>query len=862
MTVCPRTGCDGTLDEDGFCDTCGLEAPAAASAPASAEAPAAAKAAASAKAPAAAKAPGASRAAASAKAPGGGKAAASASSSRTTPDDATPPAPPTPASLGGLSCPRDDCDGTLDEDGFCDTCGLEAPAGTMPPAAPAKPATFGPTGGATEDHDPGSTRTGSIRTGSVATGWTASTGAVTSSSRRGSTRSSSRGLLGAGLVEVPRVPYRDPKAAVLDDPKVPEEKRFCSNCGAKVGRGKDGKPGRTEGFCTSCRNRFSFSPKLSAGEILHDQYEVLGCLAHGGLGWIYLALDRAVADRWVVLKGLLDTGDVDALAAAVAERRFLAEVEHPNIVKIHNFVQHLDKETNTMVGYIVMEYVGGQSIKEMLKDIRAAEGPQACLPLDRAIAYVLEMLPPIGYLHTLNLLFCDFKPDNVIQTEELLKLIDLGAVRHLDDDDSAVYGTIGYQAPEIAAVGPSVSSDLYTIGRTLAVMAFPFDFQRSYVDRLPNPAEEPLLARYDSFYRFLLRATASEPSARFTSAEEMKDQLTGVLREVLATDDLQPRPGPSAEFTPERRSFAIDLAAGPAMPSLVHSLPVPRVDGNDPAAAFLATVTSTDPLALVDELRMAPHSSVEVRLRIARAYLEGGEFASARRRLLELSTDALDLERLWLVEWYRGMLGLAENKPAQAAEHFDKVYSAVPGEAAPKLALAACAEARGDWATADRFYRVVWGTDRGYVSAAFGLARSLIATGNRSEAFDVLCSVPETSNHHVTARLAAADVRVRDVPANDLTEDDLVAAGELLTDLDLDVVRRAHASERVFSAALAWLPHNGNSSGSVLGCALTDIDLRAALESCYRTLARHANSTRERITLVDSANQIRPRTWV
>ena len=74
---------------------------------------------------------------------------------------------------------------------------------------------------------------------------------------------------------------------------------------------------------------------------------MVGCLAHGGLGWIYLAVDRNVADRWVVLKGLLDTGDEDALAAAVAERQFLAEVEHPLIVEIYNFVQHLDQRTGS-----------------------------------------------------------------------------------------------------------------------------------------------------------------------------------------------------------------------------------------------------------------------------------------------------------------------------------------------------------------------------------------------------------------------------------------------------------------------------------------------------------------------------------
>ncbi len=78
------------------------------------------------------------------------------------------------------------------------------------------------------------------------------------------------------------------------------------------------------------------------------------------MGWIFLAKDRNVSDRWVVLKGLLNTGDDDAMAAALAERRFLAEVEHPNIVKIFNFVQHESS------GYIVMEYVGGRSLKQIL----------------------------------------------------------------------------------------------------------------------------------------------------------------------------------------------------------------------------------------------------------------------------------------------------------------------------------------------------------------------------------------------------------------------------------------------------------------------------------------------------------------
>jgi serine/threonine-protein kinase PknG len=750
------------------------------------------------------------------------------------------------------ACPRTGCTGTIDEDGFCDTCGLEAPAGTEPATAPAAV----PASADSPDLGAPSSRTGSVRTGS--TSWTTSSGAVTTGSRRGSTRSSSRGLLGAGLVEVPRVPYRDPKSAVLEDPKVPEEKRFCSNCGSKVGRGRDGSPGRAEGFCTKCGHNFSFTPKLSPGEVLHDQYEVLGCLAHGGLGWIYLALDRAVADRWVVLKGLLDTGDADAMAAAVAEKRFLAEVEHPNIVKIHNFVQH----QNT--GYIVMEYVGGRSLKDMIKQIRQTDGATACLPLPRAIAYVLEMLPPIGYLHSLRLLFCDFKPDNVIQTEEQLKLIDLGAVRHLDDEDSAVYGTIGYQAPEIARAGPSASSDLYTIGRTLAVLTFPFDFQREHQTSLPSTAEEPLLAEFESYDRLLRRATATDPDARFTSAEEMKEQLTGVLREVLAAGDGLPRPGTSTEFTPERRTFAIhaDSDAPHDLAAIVNMLPVPRVDGTDPAAAFLATVTSTDPVALIEELRIAPQSTVEVRLRAVRAHIEAGDLAAARHELDTLAGDTALPERAWLLDWHRGLAALAAGEPAGARQRFDRVYAAVPGEAAPKLAIAVCAEAAGDHAAADKYYRTVWRTDRAYVSAAFGLARALLARGERLEAVDVLSSVPEISSHYVASQLAAVLARIRVPSPTDLTEDDLVAAGKQLADLEIDAERRAHAAAEVLGTALQWVLAGKRGTGTVLGSALTEDELRIGLERCYRTMARHADDMRERIALVDSANRIRPRTWV
>ena len=341
------------------------------------------------------------------------------------------------AASGPQRCTRPGCTGTI-QDGYCDTCGMAA--------SPAR-------SGSAPSARTGSTR-GSVSTGRTSTGRTrgsavsARTGASRSTSRSGS-RSTGRGGLGLGLVEIPQVEYRDPGEAVLADPQVPEHKRYCSKCGAQVGRSPRGPPRAHQRLLRQVRQRATPSRRSwSPGTPSRGQYEVLGCLAHGGLGWIYLARDHNVSDRWVVLKGLLDTGDADAMAAAVAERQFLAEVEHPNIVKIYNFVSTRPRPARD--GYIVMEYVGGKSLKQIALDDRDEHGGAAAAA---GAGAGLRARDPAGASATCTasgLLYCDFKPDNVIQSEEQLKLIDMGAVRAIDDQDAAIYGTVGYQAPEIA----------------------------------------------------------------------------------------------------------------------------------------------------------------------------------------------------------------------------------------------------------------------------------------------------------------------------------------------------------------------------------------------------------------------------
>ncbi|MEV7685681.1 tetratricopeptide repeat protein [Streptomyces bungoensis] len=824
----------------------------------------------------------------------------------------------------GQNCQRPGCEGAYEDVGggelYCDTCGL----------APVVSAGGPPSGGGMVGSPPTGVTKSSAQSGSSRSSRSARTSSQSSKSRRSvsgrlsrslpgsssgrsvsvrssgsSSGASTRGRLGAGLVSVPQVPRPDPRAMVLENPEVPERKRFCSrsDCGAPVGRARGDRPGRTEGFCTKCGHPYSFVPKLRSGDIVHGQYEVAGCLAHGGLGWIYLAVDRAVSDRWVVLKGLLDTGDQDAMAAAISERRFLAEIEHANIVRIYNFVEHLDQRTGSLDGYIVMEYVGGKSLKEIANARRTPDGRRDPLPVEQACAYGIEALEALGHLHSRNLLYCDFKVDNAIQTEDQLKLIDMGAVRRMDDDESAIYGTVGYQAPEVAEVGPSVASDLYTVGRTLAVLTFDFQgYTNVFVDSLPDPDDIEVFHRYESFYRLLVRATDPDPARRFASAQEMAEQLTGVLREVVSLQTGQARPALSTLFGPEVRvpdtelfprldadvsrlgarsvpnAASVAAAAGAALvgpvdtPAAALALPVPLVDPADPNAGFLAGLLASGPAELLTALDAAPTRTVETRLRRIRALLESGDHPAALSALAQLDAERPED---WRVVWYRGSAALVTGDFEHAALAFDAVYDAFPGEAAPKLALGLCAEVLGQLDNAAEYYHLVWATDPSFVSAAFGLARVQLASGDRSGAVRTLESVPESSIHYTAARVAAvrARLRQRTASAGDVPFlDDLTAAAgqvEALQAYGLDPARREQLSAEVLGCALDWILSSGQGTGrtaahgrTLLGSGLDERGLRFGLERAYRTLARLAPGGEERIELVERANRYRPRTWV
>jgi serine/threonine-protein kinase PknG len=730
--------------------------------------------------------------------------------------------------------------------------GDSAPTSSSAPTSGSTPTSgSAPTGSAGSSPTGGSRPTGDSR-GATTSGRTYPLRSTTDLSAATPGRRA-RSRIGAALVDVPPMPAVDPTTAVMAVPVVPEEKRFCSECGSEIGRTRNGKAGRVQGFCSKCRLPFSFVPALRHNDLVMDQYRIAGCLAYGGLGWIYLAEDERVSNRWVVLKGLLNTRDPAAMEAALAERRFLARVEHPNVVRIYNFVQQGG------AGYIVMEYVGGRTLKDVLKERRRADlGP---LPLELAIAYILAILPAFAHLHSLGLIYNDFKPDNVMLHGDDVKLIDLGAVTRLGDPSGVVYGTEGYQAPEVSMSGPSIASDLYTIGRCLAMLALDLpSYQSTYRHRLPGPAAEPMLARHDSFHRFLLKATASRPEDRFQSADDMAEQLHGVLREVVVVNQGTTHPVVSNLFGGDLQPMHAD--ADSLGPDWRH-LPSLRLNPADPSATLVLNAMILDPERQVGVLREAieqgqAQATGEAGLGLARALIEVGDHYEAEDSLAQVEAVT---GRDWRVTWYRALSLLVQGRAGEAEQLFDHLYSELSGELAPKLALAFAAEHAGDLDLAARLYEVVASTDASFTSACFGLARVRSAMGDRAGAVDAYQLIQRTSRLHTLAQLTLARTLIERDGDRPPSADDLVRASAAIERLSLDPGQRAELTVELLERALELLLTRAAppSDAMLLGSPLQEEPIRLALEQAYRDLARMATGD-EKIRLVDRANQVRPMT--
>jgi serine/threonine protein kinase len=294
--------------------------------------------------------------------------------------------------------------------------------------------------------------------------------------------------------------------------------RVCEKCG--FGGNRD-----TAQFCAGCGEALNVHALLSTGTVLNERYRIVRVLGKGGMGAVYLVEDVKLYGKLWAVKELLERFvDVDERAESVAqfqqEAKILVGLRHPNLPQIVDAFEAKGRH------YLVMEYVEGQTLEEMLK-----QSPDGVFTEARVLEWAAQICDVLNYLHSHKppVIFRDLKPANIMITPEgRVKLIDFGVARLFDPSkgtDTLKMGTVGYAPPEqYAGQGQTTPrSDVYALGATLYELltgdnpeAHPFVF-RSVRDVNRQVSTQTSLT--------IDKAVQLDPNARFSSALAMKASL-------------------------------------------------------------------------------------------------------------------------------------------------------------------------------------------------------------------------------------------------------------------------------------------------------------------------------------------------
>lgn len=512
--------------------------------------------------------------------------------------------------------------------------------------------------------------------------------------------------------------------------------KFCNQCGYRYETSTS--PAASSAISQS--NMPVQTTQLVPGSVLNGKYHIVKEIGAGGMGAVYLADDQ-ILKRRVVIKALLSEDDPDLVAQSVKEREFLAAIKHANIVSIYDFV------TMGTQGYIVMEYVQGKTLDQIMEE----QGRP--FDVSDAIKYILDILPAFNYLAKLDLVYCDFKPQNVMlevlkDGTQIVKLIDLGTViKHVPKPDD-VYGTHGFYAPQ-AVKTPSPETDLYSICRTLAYMVTLMDLANP-IFGMPAVEDYRVFRDYPALYRLLVKGTHNKPEQRFHSAQELSDQLSGVLRLVVGGT-------PGVPVSSRLFVSSATTTTGKFGPRGEVAL-----DENDKAVDLLRygdqALRSGNYTKALDFYRQALSNnlaSVDAHLRLAEVFMEQDAFLQAQA---EMSRMQRRNTGNWKVTWYTARLFEAQGDLVEAADRYRGLIEDLPGELPPLQSLARVRAKQSDDPAAVVLYKDVLKADPGNTEAILGLTSSLLNLQHWDEVAQVLSGVSEAAAKYVDAQLLLCDL--------------------------------------------------------------------------------------------------------
>ncbi len=267
---------------------------------------------------------------------------------------------------------------------------------------------------------------------------------------------------------------------------------------------------------------------LTKGQKINDRYEIIKTIGEGGMANVYLAndtiLDRKVAIK--VLRGDL-SNDEKFIRRFQREALSVSNLSHPNIVEVYD----VGEEDGQY--YIVMEYIEGKTLKQLLKK-------RETLSLPEVIDIMLQLTDGLAHAHESYIIHRDIKPQNIMILDNgLVKITDFGIAMALNatqlTQTNSVMGSVHYLPPEQAnGKSATVKSDIYSLGilmYELITGSVPFKGDNAVEIALKHMKEKiPSIRKQNptipqSVENIVIKATAKNPRNRYDSVKEMHDDL-------------------------------------------------------------------------------------------------------------------------------------------------------------------------------------------------------------------------------------------------------------------------------------------------------------------------------------------------
>ncbi|MCZ0703148.1 serine/threonine-protein kinase [Natronobacillus azotifigens] len=262
---------------------------------------------------------------------------------------------------------------------------------------------------------------------------------------------------------------------------------------------------------------------LKPGTVIDGRYEILKEIGRGGMSIVYLAMNTRLNKSLVIkdIRKRSSSNDQMLIQSLKIEANMLKKLEHPALPRIYDII---DSKGDI---YVVMDYIEGQSLKEILSEEKKISS-------ERVIDWAIQIAQVLNYLHGQQpnpIIYRDMKPDNVMLTPDgSIRLIDFGIAREYkieNASDTVNLGTKGYAAPEQEAnLQTDARTDIYSLGITLYHLVTGKFINEPPFELRPIRTWDPSLP--EGLEHIIEKCTEQEPSDRYQTAEELLFDLMNI----------------------------------------------------------------------------------------------------------------------------------------------------------------------------------------------------------------------------------------------------------------------------------------------------------------------------------------------